>query len=125
MLNFFHPLSSFIDKISTITDQLSRHGSTLFLDIVTQYSEIYAALSSEGPKHTVFAPTDDAFLKIPRSIQKKFRSNPEFVKKVLLLHTAKNVVNVSKIKRYKEIPSLAKDKLIIRKFGKVRPLIYF
>ena len=125
MLNFCHPLSSFIDKIQTITDQLSKHGSTLFLDILTRYSEIYAVLSSEGPKHTVFAPTDDAFLKIPRSIQKKLRSNPEFVKKVLLLHIAKNVVNISRIKRYKEIPLLAKDKLIIRKFGKVCPLIYF
>ncbi len=57
-----------------------------------------AALGAEGP-YTVFAPTDEAFAKLPEGTIEKLLANPEQLKQILLYHVvAGNVMAADVVK---------------------------
>jgi uncharacterized surface protein with fasciclin (FAS1) repeats len=53
-------------------------------------------LQSEGP-FTVFAPTDDAFAKLPEGTVENLLANPEQLKQVLLYHVVPGKVTASQV----------------------------
>ncbi|MBN9504230.1 MAG: fasciclin domain-containing protein, partial [Armatimonadetes bacterium] len=46
---------------------------------------------------TVFAPTDDAFAKVPKNIMDKLNSDPKLLEQVLLYHIASGKLGVSNL----------------------------
>lgn len=68
--------------------------------ITTLVLTIAVALAAKGP-FTVFAPTDEAFAKLPAGTVEALLANPEQLKKVLLYHVvagsvmAKDVVKLT------------------------------
>jgi uncharacterized surface protein with fasciclin (FAS1) repeats len=51
----------------------------------------------QGGSWTVFAPTDAAFARVPKSTLASLGKNPALLKKVLLFHVVKGVVPASKV----------------------------
>jgi uncharacterized surface protein with fasciclin (FAS1) repeats len=60
-------------------------GSFKTLAKALQVAELVEVLKGKGP-YTVFAPTDEAFAKLPAGALDQLIANPEELKKVLLLH---------------------------------------
>ncbi len=54
------------------------------------------ALQAEGP-YTVFAPTDEAFKKVPAATLAELQANPDALKRVLLYHVVKGDVRAEKV----------------------------
>merc|ERR1711964_94308 len=63
---------------------LTRAGATTLVDLVT-LAGLGETLSGEGP-FTVFAPTNDAFAKLPASLVNTLKGDTELLKQVLLNH---------------------------------------
>merc|ERR1711964_115840 len=63
---------------------LTRAGATTLLQLVT-LAGLGDTLAGEGP-FTVFAPTNQAFAKLPASLVNTLKGDPELLKQVLLNH---------------------------------------
>ena len=76
-------------------------GNFKILATALTEAELVEALQSDGP-FTVFAPTDDAFAKLPEGTLETLINDKETLKKILLYHvvagevTSKEVVNLTK-----------------------------
>ena len=76
-------------------------GNFKILATALTETELVEALQSDGP-FTVFAPTDDAFAKLPEGTLETLINDKETLKKILLYHvvagevTSKEVVNLKK-----------------------------
>jgi len=76
-------------------------GNFKILATALTETELVEALQSDGP-FTVFAPTDDAFAKLPEGTLETLINDKETLKKILLYHvvagevTSKEVVNLTK-----------------------------
>jgi uncharacterized surface protein with fasciclin (FAS1) repeats len=68
-----------------IVDTAVQAGSFNTLAKALQAAELVDTLKGKGP-YTVFAPTDQAFAKLPQGALENLLANPEQLKKVLLLH---------------------------------------
>jgi uncharacterized surface protein with fasciclin (FAS1) repeats len=75
-------------------------GSFNTLVAAVQAAELDGVLAGDGP-YTVFAPTDDAFAKLPAGTVEALLANPDQLREILLYHvvpgkvTAAQVVNLS------------------------------
>ena len=77
------------------------------------------ALSGKGP-YTVFAPTDAAFAKVPKSTLAALGKDKEKLKAVLLYHVVKGKVTSSQVVKLKSATTLQGDAVAIKvKGGKV------
>jgi uncharacterized surface protein with fasciclin (FAS1) repeats len=68
-----------------IVDTAIQAGSFNTLAKALQAADLVSTLKGNGP-YTVFAPTDEAFAKLPEGALQNLLDNPEQLKKVLLLH---------------------------------------
>jgi uncharacterized surface protein with fasciclin (FAS1) repeats len=68
-----------------IVDTAVQAGSFNTLAKALQAADLVSTLKGNGP-YTVFAPTDEAFAKLPEGALQSLLDNPEQLKKVLLLH---------------------------------------
>jgi uncharacterized surface protein with fasciclin (FAS1) repeats len=68
-----------------IVDTAVQAGSFNTLAKALQAADLVTTLKGAGP-YTVFAPTDEAFAKLPEGALQNLLNNPEQLKKVLLLH---------------------------------------
>lgn len=66
---------------------------------------LQATLTNEGP-FTVFAPTDEAFAKLPAGTLDKLLANPEMLKKVLLNHVVAGDVRAADVVKLKSAMTL-------------------
>ncbi len=64
-----------------------------------------ATLTNEGP-FTVFAPTDEAFAKLPEGTVENLLANPEQLKKVLLYHVVSGKVMASEVVKLESAKTL-------------------
>ena len=67
-----------------LPDVLTREGATTLVDFVVK-AGLAETLSGDGP-FTVFAPTNEAFEKLPQSVVDALMADPEALKNVLLYH---------------------------------------
>lgn len=68
-----------------IVDTAIEAGSFNTLAKALKAADLVSTLKGKGP-YTVFAPTDEAFSKLPEGALQNLLANPEQLKKVLLLH---------------------------------------
>jgi uncharacterized surface protein with fasciclin (FAS1) repeats len=68
-----------------IVDTAVQAGSFNTLAKALKAADLVSTLKGPGP-YTVFAPTDEAFAKLPEGALQNLLDNPEQLKKVLLLH---------------------------------------
>merc|ERR1711893_364651 len=68
----------------SLPEVLTREGATTLVDFVVK-AGLAETLSGDGP-FTVFAPTNEAFERLPKSTVEALTANPELLKKVLLYH---------------------------------------
>ena len=69
-------------------------------------------LTDKGP-FTVFAPTDEAFAKLPEGTVESLLANPEKLKKVLLYHVVSGSVTSSEVVKLDSAKTLEGSKLAI------------
>ena len=67
-----------------LPDVLTREGATTLVDFVVK-AGLAETLSGDGP-FTIFAPTNEAFEKLPQSVVDQLMADPEALKIVLLYH---------------------------------------
>ncbi len=94
-------------------------GAGIFETLVAavQAAELEEALRGEGP-FTVFAPTDDAFAKLPEGLvgQLLLPRNQEKLQELLLYHVVAGEVYVDDLRRFQFTRTLANKYLWIRKY---------
>ena len=78
-----------------LPDVLTREGATTLVDFVVK-AGLAETLSGDGP-FTVFAPTNEAFAKLPKSTVEALTNDPELLKKVLLYHVIPSEIKSSAI----------------------------
>jgi len=79
----------------SLPEVLTREGATTLVDFVVK-AGLAETLSGDGP-FTVFAPTNEAFERLPQSTVDALTANPELLKKVLLYHVVPAEVRSSAI----------------------------
>lgn len=96
-------ISIFTASAGDIVDTAVSAGQFTTLVKAVQAAGLVDTLKSAGP-FTVFAPTDDAFAKLPAGTVESLLANPDKLKQVLLYHvvagkvTAADVVKIKKAK---------------------------
>jgi len=78
-----------------IAEELTKAGATTLVDLVVK-AGLAETLSGPGP-FTVFAPDNNAFAKLPKSLVDALTGDVELLKKVLLYHVIPGVVKSSDI----------------------------
>lgn len=86
------------------------------------FSSLVGALSSQGlvetfagdGSFTVFAPTNDAFAKLPKYVQRALERNPELLKDILLYHAIEGEVLSTDLDKFQRVTTLSGDSLVIR-----------
>ena len=73
-----------ITSAQKIPEVLTREGATTLVDLVVK-AGLDETLAGDGP-FTVFAPTNEAFEKLPKEMIDGLMADPEVLKKVLLYH---------------------------------------
>jgi uncharacterized surface protein with fasciclin (FAS1) repeats len=93
-------------KFKTLTELVTKAG-------------LAGTLSGKGP-YTVFAPTDKAFSKVPKSTLQALAKDKKQLKAVLLLHVAKGKLTAKKIVKRSSVKTLNGQRLAIKvRKGKV------
>merc|ERR1712021_9962 len=78
-----------------LPEVLTREGATTLVDFVVK-AGLEETLSGDGP-FTIFAPTNEAFEKLPKSTVDELMANPDALKKILLYHVIPSEVKSSDI----------------------------
>merc|ERR1711970_774380 len=78
------------EPAGNIAEVLTKAGATTLVDLVVK-AGLAETLSGPGP-FTVFAPHNNAFAKLPKSLVNALTSDVELLKKVLLYHVVPGVV---------------------------------
>jgi uncharacterized surface protein with fasciclin (FAS1) repeats len=71
-------------------------GSFTTLLAALEATDLYGALTAKGP-FTVFAPTDEAFAKLPPGTLEALLANPMQLKQILLYHVVEGAVPASTV----------------------------
>jgi uncharacterized surface protein with fasciclin (FAS1) repeats len=98
-------LSSFAASAADIVDTAVAAGNFTTLVAAVKAAGLVDTLKSAGP-FTVFAPTDEAFAKLPAGTVDALLKNPAKLKKILLYHVVSGKVmaaDVVKMKRAKTV----------------------
>jgi len=113
------------DENKTLEEQSGKPGASLPESVVdialstpnfsTLVSFLQAANLVETLKKakdiTVFAPTNEAFAKIPSEVVEKLKANPELLKQVLLYHVAPSNLDASKVTTSQSVATLQGEEL--------------
>ena len=83
-----------------IVDTAVAAGSFTTLVAAVKAAGLVDTLKSAGP-FTVFAPTDDAFKKLPAGTVEKLLADPEALKKILLYHVVSGKVMAADVMKMK------------------------
>ena len=83
-----------------IVDTAVQAGSFNTLAKALQAADLVGTLKGKGP-YTVFAPTDEAFAKLPEGALDNLLADPEQLKKVLLLHVVPGKVMAADVVKMK------------------------
>ena len=84
-------------KMPNIIEVASKEGGFSTLLKAAEVAGLVDTLSNDGP-FTLFAPTDDAFSKIPSETLKELLNEPEKLKKILEFHVVKGKIMTSAAK---------------------------
>jgi uncharacterized surface protein with fasciclin (FAS1) repeats len=82
--------------MNTIVETAVNAGNFKTLVAAVQAAGLVDTLNGEGP-FTVFAPTDEAFAKLPAGTVEGLISNPEELKKILTYHVVSGKVMASDV----------------------------
>lgn len=94
-------------------------GKFKTLATALEAADLVGALQAEGP-YTVFAPTDEAFAKLPEGTVAGLLKDKEALKKVLLYHVVSGNVTADKVVTLDKAETLAGQNVMISvKDGKV------
>jgi uncharacterized surface protein with fasciclin (FAS1) repeats len=111
--------------------QMSAHGDKLAifplaeqagfktLTAAVKAAGLDGVLTSDGP-FTVFAPTDEAFAKLPAGTVESLLANPEQLKKVLLYHVVSGDVKAADVAKLDSAETLNGAKVAINTKGGVK-----
>ncbi|MHA1478943.1 MAG: fasciclin domain-containing protein [Promethearchaeota archaeon] len=83
--------------MSNIIEVARKEGGFSTLLKAIEVAGLVDTLSNDGP-FTLFAPTDDAFSKLPSETLKELLNEPEKLKKILLFHIVKGKIMTSAAK---------------------------
>jgi uncharacterized surface protein with fasciclin (FAS1) repeats len=88
----------------TIYEMISKSKyTTKLVELVNEYEDLVQLLNDTKTNHTIFAPTDAAFEKIPEHYKKPSK---EFIKDVLFYHIAEGYYPAGRVLHSYTIPSL-------------------
>ncbi len=90
-------------KFKTLTELVTKAG-------------LAGTLSGKGP-YTVFAPTDKAFSKVPKSTLKALAKDKQKLRAVLLLHVAKGKLTANKVVKRSSVKTLNGQRVAIKVRG--------
>lgn len=99
-----------------IVDTAVQAGSFQTLVKAVQAAGLVEALKGPGP-FTVFAPTDEAFAKLPAATLNSLLANPEELKKVLTYHVVPGKFMSSEVVKLKEARTLQGATVKVRVSG--------
>jgi uncharacterized surface protein with fasciclin (FAS1) repeats len=91
-------------------------GQFKTLAALLKQAGLAGALQGKGP-YTVFAPTDAAFAKVPKSTLNALAKNPAKLKAVLLYHVAKGKVTSTQVVKLRSVKTLNGQSAPIRITG--------
>merc|ERR1712142_599482 len=98
------------EKPGNIAEVLTSVGATKLVELVTA-AGLAGAVTDESSKLTVFAPTNKAFAKLPKSLVDQLTSDVELLKKVLTYHVVAGEVKSTDITNDATVATLAGDKI--------------
>jgi len=81
---------------ANIVETADSAGSFTTLLAAAETAGLAATLTGEGP-YTVFAPTDDAFAKLPEGTVEALLADPEALREILLYHVVPGRVPASQV----------------------------
>ena len=96
-----------------VATALTNHVFTELAGLVVDMNLVDAL---RGGPFTVFAPTDDAFKKLPLAVLHTVQDNPDVLKTVLLHHVVDSKIAPDQLKEG-NLPTLAGDTLTVTKVG--------
>jgi len=105
-------------KLSAIAP-LAKEAGFSTLTAAVEAAGLTETLTEQGP-FTVFAPTDEAFAKLPAGTVEALLAKPEELKKVLLFHVAAGEVPAATVLTLDSAETLLGQKVAIRTDGGVR-----
>lgn len=82
-------------------------GTFKTLATALQAADLVEALQAEGP-YTVFAPTDEAFAKLPEGTVENLLNDKEALQKVLLYHVVSGKFTSKDVVKFTEAATMAK-----------------
>jgi uncharacterized surface protein with fasciclin (FAS1) repeats len=91
---------------------LASEGGFKTLTAAIEAAGLQEALSEKGP-FTVFAPTDEAFAKLPEGTVEALLADPEALKQVLLYHVTEGTVLAEDVVKLKKAETLNGQKVAI------------
>jgi uncharacterized surface protein with fasciclin (FAS1) repeats len=103
-----------------IVDTAAAAGNFTTLLAAAEAAGLVDALRGEGPL-TVFAPTDEAFAKLPAGTLESLLADPEALADILLYHVAEGKLNAKRVVQRGFVPTLLGRPLTVTAMGdKVR-----
>jgi uncharacterized surface protein with fasciclin (FAS1) repeats len=81
---------------NNIVETAASAGSFNTLVAAVQAADLEDTLAGDGP-YTVFAPTDDAFAKLPAGTVEALLANPDQLREILLYHVVPGKVTASQV----------------------------
>lgn len=114
-----HVIDTVILPPADIVDTAINDGRFTTLVAAVQAAGLVDALKGEGPL-TVFAPTDEAFAKLPAGTVEALLADPEALAQILLYHVAEGRLAASDVVGMEKIATLqGKSVMISQDMGKV------
>jgi len=105
-------------KSNLVETAISAGDFTTLVTALTE-ADLVSALEGDGP-FTVFAPTDEAFKKLPNGVLKNLLEDKEALKNVLLYHVVSGDITSNQITKLNEAKTLnGSDVKIMVEDGKV------
>lgn len=112
------PMPAPTEAPKTIVDIALADGRFTTLVAALQAAGLVETLAGDGP-FTVFAPTDDAFAKLPAGTVEALLADPEQLKAILLYHVVAGKVMASDAKMLNEAETVNGAKIMITAQGEV------
>lgn len=103
-------------ELGTIVEVAVENGSFTTLVTAVQAAGLVETLSSEGP-FTVFAPTDDAFAKLPEGTVEALLEDPEKLAEILTYHVVSGKVMAADVAGISSAPTVQGQDLTISTDG--------
>jgi uncharacterized surface protein with fasciclin (FAS1) repeats len=103
-------------KTGNIVQTAAAAGQFKTLASLLTKTGLAKTLQGAGP-FTVFAPTDAAFAKVPRSTLARLAANPAKLRAVLLYHVVKGKVTAAKVATLRSAKTLNGESVAIRVSG--------